>query len=266
MKIFYPNSKPISIAVFTVYLFSACTNKQENRVPRAAVYKNGNISSGKTSNSGVTAPAGYSWSESQNNSGNSITTNILTGFSCFYGNAGKYKLTDDFVVPFGQTWDISSISVYAFRDGYIGNAAPIDTLKLLIWDGFPGLQTSSIVFGDSTTNVLTQSLDSLCFVIENSAVPSPGIPPNARTKIWKLSASVTKRLNAGTYWLVWQVHDILGGAIYSPPIKVRGSRTLPGWNGAVFNALNIWEPTGDPGNTAGSFVLQDLPFEIVYSY
>ena len=258
-------------STFVIFLIStiiACNNKQENITPRPGLYKNGIISTGSISNSGVAAPAGYTWSESQHNTGNSTVTNTAKGFASYYNAFSSYKLTDDFIIPAGETWDISSISVYVFGDNYNGTTPPVDTLKLMIWNGHPKFTTSSLVYGDSLNNRLTASLDTLCFVIQNSAVPPPGITPVANTKIWKLTANISKRLSAGTYWLAWQTHDINGGADYSPAAKIKGSRNVPGWNAAVYNSFRVWQDIIDYGNPGVGVnpAPQDLPFEIVYTY
>ena len=48
-------------------------------------YVNGNLSTGTVSNSGVTAPAGYTWSELQSNVGEPSITNSRDGIPIDYG-------------------------------------------------------------------------------------------------------------------------------------------------------------------------------------
>ena len=68
------------------------------------IYSNGNLTTGTVTKSGVTAPAGYSWSELQNNTGNTTECNRSSGFAGYFNTAGStsFQLGDDFVVPAGQ--------------------------------------------------------------------------------------------------------------------------------------------------------------------
>ena len=74
------------------------------------VYTNGGLSTGATSNNGVAAPTGYTWSELQNNTGNTTETNASTGINGHYITSGttSNKLTDNFVVPVGSAWNVTS--------------------------------------------------------------------------------------------------------------------------------------------------------------
>jgi hypothetical protein len=160
-----------------------------------------------------------------------------------------------------------NISVYAFQRNS-STSSPFDILHLQIWNGKPSLPGSVVIFGDLINNVLSSSIDSMRYAIQNSLVPSPAISPNQENKIWKLTANVNVTLQAGTYWLAWQTHTISGKESYSPPVKIKGSRGLPNWNAIIYNALNVWQAAidiGNPGSITTS-VPQDVAFEITYSY
>ncbi len=258
---------PIAVA----FIFFSCDKGTDNTPPptppvlRDAIYNNGPLATGATSNSGVTAPSGYQWSEAQHNTVNTTVTNSVIGFACHYSASSNYKAADDFTIPAGQTWNISRISVYA--NGIPGGTGPFDAIRIQIWNGKPSLAGSTIVYGDLSTNLLSASLDSMLHPILNSSVPAPGLTPTTSETIWKLSATINTTLPAGNYWLVYQVHKINNGDVYSPPVKIKGSRGLTGWNAIVFNSLNVWQALDDSGNPfTPPRIPQDLPFEIVYKY
>lgn len=94
----------------------------------AQTYSNGGLSSGATSNSGVLAPTCYTWSEVQNQTGVTTVSNTLAGSGGIYNtaNTSNLLLADDFVVPTGETWDVTSIEVFGYQTGYAWTTVPID--------------------------------------------------------------------------------------------------------------------------------------------
>jgi hypothetical protein len=267
MKFLSMGLKLISATIFLIILASCSkrSNADSNTTPplRDGVYNNGTIATGTTTNSGVTAPGGFKWSEAQHD--NTGVSNVFLGFACGASSFAKYKAADDFKIPSGQTWNISRISVYIMAPS--GSLPPIDSLRMQIWNGDPSLPASTLLFGDLTTNLLSGITDSMTYIIQNSSVPAPGVPPQTQNNTWKLSANISKTLSEGTYWLVWQVHRTDNSDSYSPAIKVKGSRSLSNWNAKVFNAINVWQNLTDVGNPyIIPWVPQDLPFEIVYKY
>lgn len=99
----------------------------------AQTYNNGGLSTGATSKSGTAAPAGYTWSEVQNNTGNTTESNITAGYGGTYSSATtSLFLADDFTIPAGQTWSISSIDVFTYQTGYTGTTSPFNTIRVNI--------------------------------------------------------------------------------------------------------------------------------------
>ncbi|RYG32428.1 MAG: hypothetical protein EOO01_34270 [Chitinophagaceae bacterium] len=260
-----------AFCVLGVFVFTLSCNKSDGEVqevstvPKKGLYQNGVLSTGTVSNSGVSAPGNFHWSELQNAAGND-TSNVAFGYACHYGTFGNYRLADDFIIPSGEIWKISKVSVYVMSEGNVA-ASPFDALRLRIWKGEPSQPGATVVYGDLTTNVLRESIDSLRYVIANSVKPSPGVAPLMDRKVWKLTAATDYTLSAGTYWLEWQTHGISGLDFYSPTVKIKGARALPSFNTMVYNALNVWQATTDQGNP-GRFpgVRQDTPFEVEYTY
>jgi len=236
----------------------------------AQTYSNGGLSSGATSNSGVLAPTGYTWSEVQNQTGVTTVSNTLAGSGGIYNtaNTSNFLLADDFVVPTGETWDVTSIEVFGYQTGYAGTTVPIDQLRVQIYNGDPSLPASTVVFGDLTTNRLntTLSSDALMYRIFNSSVPSPGSPPGTTRKIWKFNGTAVVTLQPGTYWLVYQVHATNDGALFFPAVTIPGVRGLAGWNAKQRDTAGAWTSIVDAGNPATPpSVPLDMPFNVNYT-
>ncbi|HNP53628.1 MAG TPA: GEVED domain-containing protein, partial [Ferruginibacter sp.] len=232
---------------------------------RAQVYVNGNLSTGSTSNSGSAAPAGYTWSECQNDAGNTTESNTNAGFGASITNG--FALADDFTVPAGPNWAITKFTFYGYQTGYTGATSPFTELRFQIHNGNPSAGPTTIVFGDLTTNRLTASNEAFMYRIFNSAVPAPGTAVGTTRKIWTIEADVNISLPAGTYWIEWQT-DVTGGAgHFLPPSTVAGVRTVAGYNAQQHTlAGNTWAAVIDAGNPASApDVALDMPFRINYS-
>jgi hypothetical protein len=249
-----------SLAVFSFFGLSAM----------AQPYVNGNLSSGATSNNGTVAPAGYTWSEVQNDTGNATESNGTTGVGAMYNNAltTSLKISDDFTVPVGQTWNITSFDFFGYQTGYVGVTIPIDALRVEIWNGDPSVAGSAVVFGNMTANVLNtaNSVDALMYRTPNTLVPTSIVPGTTR-KIWKFNADATVSLPTGTYWVVYQVHAANDASVFFPASVVSGARTQAGWNAQQKNELtSTWTILLDGGNPAASpDVAVDFPFQINYT-
>lgn len=201
------------------------------------IYTNGPISTGATSTNSTVAPVGYTWSELQ-------TPNTTLGASGFNNNAltNDFSIADDFVVPTGETWNLTSVEVFGYQTGYAGTTIPIDAIKVRIWNGDPSVVTSTIVFGDMTTNVLNATNSSEAFVYRTSATTG------TTRKIWKFTANVTVSLPAGTYWLEYQTHATNDASVFFPPVTILNTLSSPTWNGKQRNGAT-WAALLDGGST-----------------
>ena len=215
-----------------VILF-ACTSV----VSAQQIYTNGPIATGTVSTNSTTAPAGYSWSELQ-------TPNTSLGLSGYYNNAltTNFALADDFVVPVGETWNISSLDVFGYQTSYAGTTIPIDAIRVRIWNGDPSLITSSIVFGDMTTNVLNAAGSGEEFVYRTTTTTG------TTRKVWRFNANVTASLAAGTYWVEFQVHATNDATVFFPPVTILNTLSSPTWNGKQRNVA-AWVNVADGGST-----------------
>ena len=223
------------------------------------LYTNGPIATGATSKSGVDAPTGTQWSELQNDAGNTTVSNTNPGFSA--NKSAGAELADDFVVPAGRRWIITS----ALFPGYQTNAAPASTifaeLTVRIWNGQPGLAASQVVFGENIINRLSASTDAMTFRIGNSLYPFPS-PPGTTRKVWNATANFSTPivLQPGSYWISWSTNVTANAPHFFPAVTIVNSRTVPNAN-AIQLIGGRWEPLADTGTPAGSAAVSvALPF------
>lgn len=231
------------------------------------------LSTGATSNSGVAAPSGYTWSEVQNDTGNTTESNTSGGFSGHYNTAGtiSFAVGDDFTVPEGLTWGITGFEFFGYQTGYTGTTIPIDALRIAVYNVDPATPGATPILGNLTANVLNgaQSGDAQMYRIFNSAVPTPSAPGTTR-KIWRFVGNLSGSLTAGTYWVVAQVHALNDSSIFFPGATIPGVRLVPGANGkqniiATTDATATlgWTNLIDGGNPAAApDVAVAVPFNV----
>lgn len=242
------------------------------------IYTNGPLSTGAVSLGGTSAPAGFTWSEVQNNTGSTTESNTNAGFGALFNNAGtnSLQLADDFVVPAGQVWNISSFDFYGYKTGYTGTAVPVDQARIQIFSSDPSVAGAISVAGNMTTNVFDAANSGVTdmYRIFNSFVVIPpatsASAPGTTRKIWRYRGNLAATLPAGTYWVVFQFHDTAETASFFPPVTITGSRGAATANakqnvvastatGAVLGWVNVVDG-GNPA-TAPDYN-QDFPFLI----
>jgi hypothetical protein len=223
------------------------------------IYVNGPLSTGPTSKSGVAAPAGFTWSElsTDNGGGNFSNTTLGAGCQQIDSSGTNNRCADNFIVPVGQTWTINSVLVYGYQTNSVAN--PFIGGSLQIWSGRPGDAGATVVFGNTTSNVMATPVDSTWFRIGNT-LGGTGITPaatNTARKIWEIPLTVSppKVLTAGNYWIDFQLNGGDGGN-FTPLMSIPGARSLPGWNGRQFiGTTSTWGDLidiGEPAVTTGT--------------
>lgn len=212
------------------------------------LYNNGSASTGPVASNGQLAPEGTTWSESHGG------TMGWTSSATSSGNV--FSLADDFTVAAGQTWNISSIDVFAYVYDVPLDTSPIRSVTLRIWSGTPGSADATLIWGDTTTNRLTSSSFSGIFRAEQGA-------PQTERPIWINQVNTEGlSLGAGTYWADWTTSFLPDlGRSYGVPVAVDGLDTKPGANAMQSLRLSgesttTWTPIVDSGVDA----VQDLPF------
>jgi hypothetical protein len=261
MKIYWMKTFLISAFAITITLAGGLVVSNAQ-----VIYDNGTLATGTTSKSGVAAPAGTQWSEIQNNSWETASANTLAGVGCqAIGVATLTRCADDFVIPPGQTWTINSVTTFVYQTGATGPTSPVIGSTLQIWNGVPLAPSSTVLFGDITTNRLSSSTNSNLFRIFNTVAPPPGTAPGTTRMIWQntLTVSPALVLGPGHYWIDFQT-DAGASGNFTP------TTTIPNVRGAMqFNALQkitaatTFAPIIETGNPAASTDYSvDFPFKI----
>lgn len=236
----------------------------------AQIYTNGTVSTGATSASGVAAPAGYTWSELQSNTGNTTESNTSFGYSAYFTTdlVTDFAVADDFIVPAGNTWNVTGFEFYLYQTNYAGTVPPIDQLMIEVYNGDPATG-GTLVAGDMATNVYdaANSVNSFVYRTGNSTTPAPGTVPGTARRIWQVRGNLTASLPAGTYWVVYKGHATNNAAFFFPPVTVTGFRSVAGWNGQQLTVgTSTWGALIDGGNpTTAPDEVQDMPFRVLGS-
>ncbi len=210
------------------------------QVPDAILYDNGPL---------VTNPgAGFGGADAS-----VLQTNLgLSTFGFGHAVSSGFRVADDFTVPAGPGWMIDTITFFAYQTGS-STTSTINAVNLRIWNGPPGQPGSSIVFGDTTTNRLSNTAFINAYRVTDTAITGNTRPIMADT------ATVNTYLAPGTYWVDWQTGGTLASGPWAPPVSILGQTAKPGSNGLQYDpGTATWSPLLD----TGAATVQDLPFII----
>ncbi|MFZ2358384.1 MAG: S8 family serine peptidase [Anaerolineae bacterium] len=174
----------------------------------------------------------------------------LSTYGFGHAVSSGFRVADDFTVPAGPGWMVDSITFFAYQTGST-TTSTINAVNLRIWDGPPGQGGSNIVFGDTTTNRLSNTAFTNAYRVLDTALTGNTRPIMADT------ATVNTYLAPGTYWVDWQTGGTLGSGPWAPPVSILGQTAKPGSNGVQFDGA-AWNPLLD----TGAATVQDLPFVI----
>ena len=170
----------------------------------------------------------------------------------------SYAVSDNFTIPAGTTWSISSVDFFAFQQDA---AAPTITAAYLqIWNGKPGSGASG-VRGDNTTNVQPSVAFTDTYIVLNT----PGQTDDSR-RVQRVTITTDNlTLGPGTYWAAWSCDDYgaNGNRQYQPPIRIDNQTTTG--DALVYAAIigiGAWGDAQDAGTGTG----QDFPFIVTGGY
>jgi hypothetical protein len=163
------------------------------------------------------------------------------------------RVADDFTIPLGQSWDISKIRFFLYQP-LTSPTTTFPGLTLQIWNGQPGQAGSSVIWGDTSRNVLMQNGFSGAYRYNDGS-------PNTVDPIMWFDASVNFALSAGTYWLDWSAtrSDTAPSDIYQLPITINGQRTTG--NALYMPFIGQWGQAFDIGFD-GINAPQGFPFQV----
>ncbi|MCB9840510.1 MAG: hypothetical protein H6809_02520 [Phycisphaeraceae bacterium] len=209
------------------------------------------LSTGAVSLAGFAAPPGTEWAEIGHDAVTLIKGNTIgVGHRVVSGT----RFADDFTIPAGETWTISAFTFFAYQTGAQPGASSFTHYNFRVWDGEPGQPGSSIVFGDTTTNRLTDSIDANLYRISNASpvVCSQPNPTTTRPIFRNVCGGLSLTLAAGTYWVDVQSDGTINSGPWIAPLAgmpIGSSMYLPGSNGVQFDGAS-WAPFVDEGRIA----------------
>jgi hypothetical protein len=242
---------------------TTCASVPGHCATAPVLHNNGPLSTGPIALNNAAAPAGTTWAEGVQEP--PCTTNINGP-----NGSGTFRLADDFTVPSGKQWAINKITTFCYASPGTTTTSPITGFTLRIWDGPPNLPSSTVVFGNTTTNLYVASGASFSnmYRIFNTGILAQ--LPGTTRPIWKIDVPLTGvNLPAGTYWADWNVT----GASFAPQVTMmtnatNGVRNAPAANALQFlaaapapNTGSAWQLIGESGPQAGCMAGHyDMPF------
>jgi hypothetical protein len=227
------------------------------------LWNNGGFATGPVTRSngsgggGVSAPSGAQWSELIDGNGSGGAANYLL-------SAGPdFRIADDFTLTGGAT--LTDIRVYAYSTG-AASTQGFSNGNLQIWNGRPGDAGSTVVFGDATTNRVTNSTFTNIYrtMSTTNAHGGTAIAPTTVRPVQEVTLDAAVVLLAGTYWIDYQVTPLPGfTSAFSPFVTFtdNATRGAPGANGRQLQTGPTWADVvdiGDPPTLPD--VNQDFPF------
>ena len=241
---------------------STCASVPGHCATPPVLHNNGPLSTGEWALNGAAAPAGTTWSEGVQEPPCYTTINGPNG-------SGTFRLADDFTVPAGKQWAVTKVTTYAYASPGNTTTSPITGFTLRIWNGPPNDPASQVVYGDTTTNLYSAPGASFAnmYRIFNTGLLAQ--PHGLTRPIWKFDVPINVTLQAGTYWLDWNVT----GATFAPQVTMMTDATNGVRNAPAANALQWvaaapapntgggWQLIGDNGGAAGCLAGNyDMPF------
>jgi PEP-CTERM motif len=189
----------------------------------AVIYDNGPV---------VPTPGGFS-----------ILAAPYTTFGFGDQTASGNEVAEDFVVPAGATWDVTSIDLYGYQTGVVGF-----TFQQATWSLMAGDVDTGTLVASGVTNVTNGGL--VGYRAQDSA------PTATNRAIFAVQVDVPDfTVTGGTYWLRWS----LTGTGISGPWQPPTSDNLAG------NAHQLTPATGGlhlPVIEGGSGLTPTLPFTL----
>jgi hypothetical protein len=139
------------------------------------------------------------------------TTN---GFGCQW--LDDIRLTDDFTVPAGATWEINSITLIGYQTGY-GPPSTITGCFIEIFDNEPEIGSS--VWGDLFSNVMTTTAWMNVYRV-NQAGSGTNTDRPVMASVCEFGSPIS--LGEGTYWICFQQDGSEDSGPWCPPITING--------------------------------------------
>lgn len=144
------------------------------------------------------------------------TWGTIYGWGCQHANSNL--VADDFVVPSGETWEITAVTVA----GYQTNSSTTPTFNGMYigcYDDPP--TTGTLVYGNTATNVYSSAAWSGIYRVTTA---QSGIATNRPVMAVTADLATSWTLTEGTYWLVYQLDGTLSSGPWAPPLAILGTQ------------------------------------------
>lgn len=183
----------------------------------------------------------------------SLLQNVSLGLTTFGGGVqfvspGPHnRIADEFEVTTPGGWTIDNIVFYGYQTGST-TASSFTGVNYRIWDGPPNDPTSSVVFGDTTTNRF-ESADwtgAYRYTENNIGTTRP---------VMQIVADAGLHLEPGTYWIDWQLAGTIASGPWQPPITILGQAVT---GNAIQMVSTGWQSFLD----TGTGTQQGAPFQL----
>jgi len=169
-------------------------------------------------------------------------TSPMTIFGFGAQVASNNSVADDFTVPAGEAWVISSLEFYTYQTGST-TTSTINNLQLRIWNGAPD-GGGTVVYGDLSTNMLSSTAFSGVYRVQNTA------QTNSQRPIMSVQVNLPSSVTfmPGTYWIEYRFGGTLASGPWACPITITGQATTG--NGKQ-NLAGTWGNLVDGTNPQG---------------
>jgi len=158
------------------------------------------------------------------------------------------RVADDVTITDPAGWDIDTITFFTYQTGST-TTSTINAVNVRIWDGPPNDPASTVVWGDTTTNVLATTTWSNIYRTTDTTLTTTNRP------IMTAVATVNTVLPAGTYWVDYQLGGTLSSGPWVPPVTILGQTTTG-------NALQFTSTGWANLTDTGTVTPQGVPFII----
>lgn len=175
-------------------------------------------------------------------------TTIGFGHQVLNGN----RMADDFTITDPGGWDIDTFTFFAYQTGST-TTSTMTAVNMRISDAMP--PGGSVVFGDTTTNVMTSTGWTNIFRVTDTTLGATNRPVMANT----VTLASPLHLDPGTYWIDWQTDGSLASGPWAPPITINGQASTGNGLQSLADNGATFAPALDGGANADQ---QGFPFII----
>lgn len=242
------------ILIISAFATSCATDGliDDSKREEALSYKNGTLSTGKVSTTGLNAPAGFEFSEIPAGS-----EGMLYALYLNWTEDARHTVSDDFIIPQNESWKIENFSFFIMNPDILPNSLSyIKTLVLEIYDGDPKLSTSKKVYGNMNDN-LFKSITATNIYRVNHLTTSSTMNQQAKL-VYKVDTSIKDlNLQSGRYWYKMTLRFNYGDDWFwcVPRLPVTGNDVN------TFNAYFRIENTGDIFTTDQGYTDPQTPVQ-----